>query len=336
MSFSFLEPGTALFPPSPSHAGADWQQPAARKLAPVACLPAHSEERTRTDSQPNAAGGGSQTRSVGLGLVSSSTSGTLQDEPILVDPFQNRIKRMRCRVLTGARLQVGQVPMSRVAMLTLTYRSGVEWEGRHVSDWIRLIRQWLKRRGVAYRCVWVAEIQEFRKLRQPEFHCVHYHLLVWLPRGVKLPMLDVRGWWPHGSTKMEWARDAVGYIAKYVSKGGESYRLPKGARMYGVGGLVGEALDEARWWARPSWLRELVKIGQKVFRNKGGGGWIDRDTGETYHSPWRVMFRAGAVYLYRITEAELQRIAFIRNAVARAASHALVTSGLALGDGYAQ
>ena len=331
MSFSFPAPGTALFSSSTIHGGADLQQPAGRKLAPIACLPAHSG--ARTDSQPNAAGGGSQTRSVGSGLVSSSTSGTLQDEPILVDSFQNRIKRMRCRVLTGARLQVGQVPRSRVAMLTLTYRSGVEWEGRHVSDCIRLIRQWLKRRAVAYRCVWVAEIQEFRKLRQPDFHCVHYHLLVWLPRGVKLPMLDVRGWWPHGATKMEWARDAVGYIAKYVSKGGDFYRLPKGARMYGVGGLVGDALDEARWWARPGWLRDLVKIGQKVFRSKGGG-WIDRDTGETYHSPWRVMFRAGAVYLYRITEAELQRIAFIRNAIARMTCEG--TPGFASEDGHAR
>lgn len=208
---------------------------------------------------------------------------------------------MRRRVLTGARLHVDQVSKWRALMATLTYRSGVDWDGRHVSDCARHVRQWLKRRGVKFRYVWVSEIQESRKRQQPDFHCVHYHLVVWVPAGIRIPMLDLRDWWPHGMTKMEWARCAVGYVSKYVSKGGEGMNLPSGARMYGVGGLEGEALAEARWWALPGWLREKVELGQTV-RRRVGGGWFDVETNELFVSPWIVVFRGGGVWIEPRTE----------------------------------
>lgn len=238
----------------------------------------------------------------GVGLVSSQTSGTSFD-PIRIDPAASRLRRMRRRVLTGARLHVDQVSKWRAAMLTLTYRAGIEWDKRHVSACVRHVRQWLKRRLVSLRYVWVAEIQEVRKAKQPEFHCVHYHLVVWLPAGIRLPMLDLRGWWPHGMTKMEWARCAVGYVSKYVSKGGDGMNLPAGARMYGVGGLEGEALAEARWWALPGWLRVEVELGQAV-RRRVGGGWFDVETGKTFFSPWQVDFRGGSVWIVRRQEGD--------------------------------
>lgn len=223
----------------------------------------------------------------GPGLVSSRTSGTPPGS-VRVDPRASRLARMRRRVLTGARLHVAQGARWRAAMLTLTYRPGVMWDGRHVSECLRHMRQWLQRRGLRLRYVWVLETT---KAGAP-----HYHVVVWLPWGVKLPFLDAAGWWPHGMTRMEWARCAVGYVSKYVSKGEAHAPLPAGARMYGVGGLVGEALDEARWWARPAWLRLRVARGARLARLPGGG-WLDRDTGEIYTSPWCVLFRAGVVWL---------------------------------------
>jgi len=228
------------------------------------------------------------------GLVSSQTSGTRQCQPgtipngIRVDPAVSRLQRMRRRVLTGARLHVSQVQRWRAAMLTLTYRADVAWDGRHVSECLRNVRQWLKRRGVACRYVWVLETTKAGK--------PHYHVVIWLPLGVKIPKLDLAGWWPHGMTRMEWARCAVGYISKYVSKGQEGVKLPFGARMYGVGGLTGEALAEARWWALPVWLRDSVKIGEKV-RRRVGGGWLNHDTGELLRSPWRVIFSGGVTWI---------------------------------------
>lgn len=175
-------------------------------------------------------------------------------------------------------------------MLTLTYRPDVEWDSHHVSECLRHARQWLKRRRIQCRYVWVLETTKAGK--------PHYHVVVWLPLGVKLPMLDLQGWWPHGMTRMEWARCAVGYVSKYVSKGQEGVKLPEGARMYGVGGLEGVALDEARWWALPKWLREQVEQWQKI-RRRVGGGWLDHDTGELFESPWRVVFLAGGIWIYR-------------------------------------
>lgn len=214
------------------------------------------------------------------GLVSTQTSGT----PIEVCPRQTRLARMKRRVLTGCRLHAQSRIGSQCVMLTLTYRDGAAWEGSHISACLRHVRQWCKRHGHVYACVWVAEIQEARKRKNPGFHCVHYHVVLWLPRGVKLPKPDEQGWWGHGFTRIESVRHAVGYIAKYASKGSDSASLPKGARMYAVAGLQGRDLDEARWWSLPQWLRSQVDMGEPVRRRKGGG-WVHLDTGEVHRSP---------------------------------------------------
>lgn len=226
------------------------------------------------------------------GLVSSQTSGTA----LQICPRMARLQRMKRRVLTACRLHGLRRIGAQCIMLTLTYRPGAEWQSRHVSECMRHIRQWCRRRGVAHVGCWVAEIQEARKKKTPDFHCVHYHVLLWLPRGVKLPRPDAQGWWPHGMTRIESVRHAIGYIAKYASKGSDCSSLPAGARMYAVIGLDGPELDEARWWALPTWLREEVSIGEPVRRRKGGG-WIHLETGEVLLSPWRVLFKGGKVWL---------------------------------------
>ena len=172
-------------------------------------------------------------------------------------------------------------------MLTMTYRPGVAWDRRHVSECLKRARHWMARRGLRLRYVWVMELT---KRGFP-----HYHVMVWLPLGVKLPKLDDAGWWPHGMTRMEWAVCAGGYMAKYVSKG-DDRPMPEGARMYGAGGLEGAALREARWWAKPTWLRDAVTMDDQVAR-RVGGGWVDLDTGQVFRSPWLVVFEGGAVFI---------------------------------------
>ena len=136
-----------------------------------------------------------------------------------------------------------------------------------------------------------AWVQEFTKKGRP-----HYHVLLWLPPGITLPKPDKRGWWPFGYTKIEWARNAIGYIAKYASKA-DSLHLPaRGARMHGNGGVTGEALQEQRWWRLPTWARERVVPSDQCRRRKGGGLLVP-DTGEILRSPWAVIFRGGSVFL---------------------------------------
>lgn len=227
------------------------------------------------------------------GLVHSQTSGTSGEKAIRVDREASRLKRLQCSVLTAARLHVQERSRWKVAMLTLTYRPDVDWMPGQVSTIVRHIRQYLKRRGVDMRFVWV---QEFTKKGRP-----HYHMLLWLPLGLTLPKPDKRGWWPWGMTKIEWARNAVGYIAKYASKG-DSLALPaKGARMHGNGGLTGDALLEQRWWKLPGWLRHGVKPSDRVRRALpgSGGGFVHPESGEVYRSPWIVFFKGGFVFLQR-------------------------------------
>lgn len=230
------------------------------------------------------------------GLVSSQTSGTSQI--IRVDREASRLKRLRSSVLTAARLHVAQRPRWRVAMLTLTYADARGWRPDQISNLVRHIRNWLKRRKVALRYVWV---QEFcKKDARP-----HYHMLVWLPLGLTIPKPDKQGWWKEGMTRREWARNAVGYIAKYASKGDSLAQPARGARMHGNGGLTDDARLEQIWWKLPAWLRDGVKPSDGVRRAPvgTGGGFINPDTGEVYRSPWVVFFKGGYVFIELRAEA---------------------------------
>lgn len=235
-------------------------------------------------------------RAVVAGLVSSKTSGT---SPILhrVDREKSRLKRLQSTVLTAARLHCAQKSKWKVAMVTLTYAPIHDWAPGQISGLIRHIRQYLARKGIEMRFAWV---QEFTKKGRP-----HYHLLLWLPLGMTLPKPDKRGWWPFGMTKIEWARNAVGYIAKYASKA-DSLHLPaKGARMHGNGGLTGEALLEQRWWKLPKWAREIVQPEDKTKRRKGGGLLVPA-SGQILISPWEVIFKGGQVYIREKLQSQIE------------------------------
>jgi len=214
-----------------------------------------------------------------------------------IDVEATRLARLKHSVLTAARLHESQKSKWRCLMLTLTYRTDVDWEPGQISALVRHIRQYLARCGVAMRHVWV---QEFTKKGKP-----HYHMLVWLPLGRSLPKPDKRGWWPHGWTRIEWARNAVGYIAKYASKGDSLHKPAKGARMHGNGGLTGDCLLEQRWWKLPAWMRDKAKPSDAIRRapNGTGGGFVHPETGERYESPYEVFFSGGKVY-YRVKGAK--------------------------------
>jgi hypothetical protein len=116
-------------------------------------------------------------------------------------------------------------------------------------------------------------------------------------------------------TKIEWARNAIGYIAKYASKTDSLYPPAKGARMHGNGGVSHEAVMcdkggqcppfpvagrmEQMWWKLPGWLRDVVEPSERVRRAapRTGGGHVHRQTGEVYRSPWVVVFKGGHVYI---------------------------------------
>jgi hypothetical protein len=181
---------------------------------------------------------------------------------------------------------------TRAAFVTLTYRKAEDWKPSHIREFMNTLRKWLKRRSAAARYVWVAELQDRG--------AVHYHVLVWLPKGLTLPKPDKQGWWKHGLTNIQLARKPVGYMAKYASKCSQKGGVfPKGCRLHGNGG-VGAGRDELRWWKCPKWVRERFPLAeQHCPRRCIGGGWISQVTGEFAPSDYVVQFIHGKVVVLR-------------------------------------
>lgn len=239
----------------------------------------------------------------GLGLVPSSTSDT---RTIWLELDRNAIRAQRLKksVITGARLhdQEAQKGSTRGAwyMLTTTYAEGRRASPRDVSELLKRIRGYFNRatgradryRGTRFRYLWVLELTKRLK--------PHYHVLLWVPRGVFIPHVDRKGWWPHGLTKFEKARNAVGYLAKYASKfcAAAAEALPKGFRTHAVGGLSDESKRELRWWKSPEEARAF--LGASADIRKVLGGYADKLTGVLWPSPWRVFSMNGRVFAWRI------------------------------------
>lgn len=255
-----------------------------------------SASAERSDAEPEA-----------LGFITNATKGEMTPlfnrhpvrERILVNREAARIKRMQKSVGHAARLLHFDAHTERNAQLwnkkfiTLTYADADAWQPGHIGAFRRALRDWCRSRRVRLRFVWVAELQKRGAL--------HYHIVVWLPKGKFLPHADACGWWPHGMTNIVNAQSPIGYITKYASKTttSEASRYPKGARMCGHGGLEPEGRRHVRYWLSPIWVRDAL-TGRADIR-KVNGGYMNKITGEFLPSPWRVEVAAnGQVWAYRI------------------------------------
>lgn len=153
--------------------------------------------------------------------------------------------------------------------VTLTYANANQWHPDHISAATQRFRNYCKRKGVECRYLWVAEIQP-KRLERTGDAVVHYHLLAWLPRGVRMPKWDlpttssgrtVRSMWRHGMTNTQAAKSGVGYLMKYLSKLGELTVFPDGLRLYGVGGLNQQARAVRFWYNLPEWAKNEYGVG---------------------------------------------------------------------------
>lgn len=205
-----------------------------------------------------------------------------------------RFGRMR-RTIREVGNQGASLRNRYAVFVTLTYRPGEVWHASHIRDCLHRMRMWSQRMGIKIPYCWVLELT---KSGTP-----HYHVILWLPKGVKVPFFDARGWWFVGSSQTERARDPKGrYLAKYVSKNEEliddddrDIAFPVGARVFGRGGFTGHVLGELRYWLRPDFVRRRCNPTDTV--RKVEGGWLIVDTGEMIHSPYRVHFDGPRMYV---------------------------------------
>lgn len=219
----------------------------------------------------------------GAGLVPSKTSRNglvISFAPSVV--AERRIKRLKKSVWASGHLHgiaEDGFRASKPWFVTLTYAHDDQWLADHMSIAIEGFRNWCRSKGVLCRYTWVAELTPTRGR-------VHYHLLAWLPVGVRMPHWDkttrkhggVRpAFWPHGMSQTEIAKSGVGYLMKYLSKLGELTRFPKGLRLYGIGGLNATGRSVRQWLNLPEWVKTMYGVGD-VMRRKVG--LIVRATGE--------------------------------------------------------
>lgn len=165
-------------------------------------------------------------------MVAFTRGGMRRSFSVRVDADKARMSRLRRRLYWWGKCWVNARGSWDFIFLTLTYADADAWSPRQVSACIKRIREWARRRGVPISYAWVCELQ---KRGAP-----HYHIIIVVPRGVRLPKPDKCGWWSYGYTRIELARHrggVVAYLQKYMSKGGHvrgEARLPKGARAYAV------------------------------------------------------------------------------------------------------
>lgn len=142
----------------------------------------------------------------------------------------------------------------RCAMITLTYRHDGMWDAKQIATLVMHYRKWFERngQGESFHYVWVMELTEIGR--------PHYHLIAWFPKGIKPPMPDKQGWWPHGMTQAKYAVSPVGYIAKYASKSEtkSGSHLPHRARLWGYGGLKMTERPPVAFALAPRWLKGLI------------------------------------------------------------------------------
>jgi hypothetical protein len=192
-----------------------------------------------------------------------------------------RVSRLRKATITAARLLTQGLQRGgfrfRVVFETLTYADVQGWQAGHLERYINARRKWAARLGFTLRYDWVAELQKRG--------AVHYHVMHWLPRGRTLPKADKRGIWPHGHTQREWAKNPVGYMAKYASKADDAGEFPRGLRLHGRGGLDDAQRRVLRWWLLPTYVRDTGGSDADWMR-RPGGGYVARSSGEWVHSGW--------------------------------------------------
>lgn len=199
----------------------------------------------------------------GAGLVPFVTTDMLLFSSRLL-----RLGHMRRAVAESAKHHqqelIGAGNRWRPVLITLTYRDEVKWLPEQIGCCLDAIREYLRRRGHKFRYVWVMELT---KRGVP-----HYHVVTWLPRGLTLPKPDKRGWWPHGMTRIEWARSPIGYLIKYASKGiNGQFSIPPGARLHGCGGLDLESRLGRAWSFLPKYAKNVFTPEDRARRVKGGG-----------------------------------------------------------------
>lgn len=224
----------------------------------------------------------------------------------VMDAAKRRLSQLRMAVGFAARCHAVSEKGSRSDvswMLTFTYRPGVDWRADHLSNAMQKCRHWCRKKGIPFRYVWVAEIQDGKRRADGIGRdVIHYHAVLWLPVGVKAPHFDKRGWWPYGMTRKDappvGVNNPVGYLLHYLKKDKDLSAMPKGARAYGIGGLDYSLRRARRWLRLPAFVQGNSSI-YDDWKRAVGGGWFNPN-GVRFASEFAAVIVGGVRSLVRV------------------------------------
>ena len=181
----------------------------------------------------------------------------------VVDTFQKHQIRLKTRIfdwIIGVEKWQNLNPgLSRVVMIRLSYRMVSDYRPGHIGDYLRNLKKLLGEDLIAF--AWVAELQQRKAL--------HYHVCLLVLRGTKIPMPDKKGYWTHGSSRIQTWWDNPTYLAKYCGKENQKdYRYyPKGVRTYAVSFRPVMGI-------KPPENRSHAQILPKIKTSEGGSVWV--------------------------------------------------------------
>jgi len=185
------------------------------------------------------------------------------EEVAVVDIFERRLRRMQRRI--GAWAQVVESWMVNnpcaLVMVTLTYARVGDYQAGHIRNYMNRLRGMLKDDLLGW--AWVAEIQKRG--------AVHYHMMVLISEGERVPMPDKQGHWEHGLSNVQRARTPY-YLVAYAGKKGQKdfARYPRGSRTYAASIRFGDKT-----------LKELYRRTAGLPGSGGVGGWRYRGSSVT-------------------------------------------------------
>ena len=161
-----------------------------------------------------------------------------EGKAVIVDTFRSRLSKMRFRIHEWAEVMAmlkKEFP-TRMVMITLTYEKIGGYEPGNINDFIKKLKRKVEKN--LYGFAWVAELQQRG--------AIHYHLLMVVKKGSRIPMPDKSGMWELGSSKIETAKKPF-YLLRYT---GKEYQkdlkaYPKSCRLYAVSYRLPEGVTKA-------------------------------------------------------------------------------------------
>jgi hypothetical protein len=201
-------------------------------------------------------------------------------EVVCVTAWESRMRRMKRRILAWGRAAPESLDY---IVVHLTYRPGCSWRPLHITEFLKVVKKHLRKRLKGY--CWVAEMQKRG--------AVHFHVVLAVDRGVKIPKPDLAGWWQYGSTRVERKRRPTGYLIRYWRKIYQKMGYPKGIRIFAVVWFQWASDGDSRFllalWSLPGWLLNCIDqftaILERVLpRRWPGGYWAWK--GRWFRSPW--------------------------------------------------